>query len=94
MTVPSYDGSAMEPDLWVDYHRTDGAGLTHTNVRNARSGVTLVVGDFVVVGNEEADPAVAEVVMVDADGTVLVRVLAGHVGDHLHLVRKGASRAG
>ena len=55
-------------DLWVDYHRTDGEGLTHTNVRDAAGGVSLKPGVFLVLGNEEADPAVAEVVSVDPDG--------------------------
>ena len=72
-------------DLWVDYHRTDGEGLTHTNVRDAAGGVSLKPGVFLVVGNEEADPAVAEVVSVDPDGIVLVRVLPGPAEEHLHL---------
>lgn len=66
-------------DLWVDYHRTDVAGLTHTNVRNARPGVALQQGTLVVVGNEDADPAMAEVVTVEPGGLVLVRVLPGPV---------------
>jgi hypothetical protein len=72
-------------DLWVDYHRTDGAGLTHTNSRHLAPGITLRVGQFVVVGNEEADAAVAEVMSVDADGVVLVRALPGPAEEHLHL---------
>lgn len=85
----------MEWDLWVDYHRTDGAGLTHTNARHAAPGVTLRVGEFVVVGNEEADPAVAEVVSIDPDRLVLVRVLPGPAEEHLHLTgRPGFDRAG
>ncbi|MHB1444900.1 MAG: hypothetical protein ACYCTI_05065 [Acidimicrobiales bacterium] len=77
----------MEWDLWVDYHRTDGDRLTHANRRHMRPGVDLIVGSYLVVGNEEADPAVAEVVSVDAKGVVLVRVLPGPAEDHLHLVR-------
>lgn len=73
-------------DLWVDYHRTDGERLTHTNVRNAAPGVQLKQGEHVVVGNEEADPAVAEVVAVKSSGVVLVRVLPGPAEDHLYLV--------
>lgn len=76
----------MSWDLWVDYHRTDDAGLTHTNQRNASSGVELRQGMHLVVGNEEADPAVAEVVEVRDDGTVLVSVLPGPVDNHLHLI--------
>jgi hypothetical protein len=76
----------MSWDLWVDYHRTDEHGLTHSNVRNASRGVELRPGMNLVVGNEEADPAVAEVVEVFDDGTALVRVLPGPVDRHLHLV--------
>jgi hypothetical protein len=98
MTAPSsepYDGETMNWDLWVDYHRTDGDGLTHSNVVDAEPGVTLRVGDYVVVGNEEADPAVAEVVSIDARGIVLVRVLPGPAEEHLHRTgRHGLHRAG
>ena len=76
----------MSWDLWVDYHRTDDAGLTHTNKRNASRGVELRPRMHLVVGNEEADPAVAEVIEVRGDGTVLVRVLPGPVDGHLHLI--------
>ena len=85
----------MKWDLWVDYHRTDGDGLTHTNVRDVESGIALHVGDHVVVGNEEADPAVAEVVSIDARGIVLVRVLPGPAENHLHLTgRQAIDRTG
>ncbi|MHB1446096.1 MAG: hypothetical protein ACYCTI_08580 [Acidimicrobiales bacterium] len=84
----------MEWDLWVDYHRTDGDGLTHANRRHMRPGVDLIVGSYLVVGNEEAGPAVAEVVSVDAKGVVLVRVLPGPAEDHLSLVRHRQPSAG
>lgn len=74
-------------DLWVDYHRTDGDGLTHAITEHLKPGVDLIVGSYLVVGNEEADPAVAQVVSVDARGIVLVRVLPGPAEEHLHLVR-------
>jgi len=74
-------------DLWIDYHRRDADGLTHGNVRNARAGVTLSAGRFVVVGNQDADPAVAEVVRIEDDGVVLVRVLPGTVDDNRQLMR-------
>jgi hypothetical protein len=62
-------------DLWVDYHRTDGDGLTHTRVKDLERPLDLHPGMYIVVGNEEADPGVAEVVAVESDGLVLVRVL-------------------
>ena len=81
----------MTWDLWIDYHREDGEGLTHASVRDALPGVTLAPGMIVVVGNEEADPAVAEVVSIDARGIVLVRVFPGPADDHLHLVTRNLS---
>lgn len=91
---PSVEWSAMEWDLWVDYHRTDGDLLTHATVDDLKPGVDLIVGSCLVVGNEEADPAVAEVVSVDARGIVLVRVLPGPAEEHLHLVRHRQPSAG
>ncbi|MGI9053903.1 MAG: hypothetical protein ACR2HQ_14885 [Ilumatobacteraceae bacterium] len=73
-------------DLWIDYHRRDADGLTHGNTRNARAGLALTPGAHVVVGNEDADPAVAEVVGVDEDGIVLVRVLPGTIDDDRHVL--------
>jgi hypothetical protein len=73
-------------DLWVDFHRVDAAGLTHAQVRDASPGVHLREGIFVVVGDEDADPAVAQVVDVGTDGVVLLRVLPGHADLHRHLL--------
>jgi hypothetical protein len=50
--------------------------------------VDLIVGSYLIVGDEDAEPAVAEVVSVDAKGVVLVRVLPGPAEQHLHLVRR------
>jgi hypothetical protein len=87
MSQPDYEPADTPPtvsfELWVDYHRTDGQGLTHTHVDDVEAQIELVPGAFVVVGNEEADPAVAEVVSVEPDGLVLVRVLPGAAEEHL-----------
>lgn len=69
-------------DLWIDYHRRDADGLTHGNVRNACPGSQLESGRYVIVGNEEADAAVAEIVRFEDNGVVLVRVLPGSVQDN------------
>jgi hypothetical protein len=74
-------------DLWLDYHRRDSDGLTHGNLRNARSELELMSGRYVVVGNEEAESAVAEVVRVEDNGVVLVRVLPGSVDDNRSLLQ-------
>jgi len=80
-------------DLWLDYHRRDADGLTHGNARNARPGVTLTAGAHIIVGNEEADPAVAEVVRIDDDGVVLLRVVPGTVEDNRTLLHPLSSRS-
>jgi hypothetical protein len=83
----------MAWDLWVDFMRTDEDGLTHASMRNARPGLTLHVGDHIVVGNEDADPAVARVVSVDPDGIVLLAVLPGPAEDHQALKGSDAAAA-
>jgi hypothetical protein len=84
----------VEWELWLDYHRRDGDGLTHGNVRNAAPDVVLTPGQCVVVGNEDADLAVAEVVSIDERGVVLVRVLPGSVADHGDRVSRRRAGAG
>lgn len=77
----------MSWDLWIDYLRTDGEGLTHGSTRNAAPGGTLQVGGHIIVGNEDADPAVARVASIGDDGVVLVAVLPGPVDAHRTLLR-------
>jgi len=49
---------------------------------DARSGLDLSIGRHVVVGDEDADPRVARIVAVDADGNIRLKVLAGSVESH------------
>ena len=79
----------MHWDLWIDYHRRDDAGLTHASLQDVGTGLVLGQGSFIVVGNEEADPAVAEVVSIDERGIVLVRVLPGSVEENSLRLRPG-----
>ena len=76
----------VERELWVDFHRSDSKGLTHANIEDVSPGVELTVGKYVVVWDDGADDGVAEVVEIDADGIVLVRVLPGPATDHLDLI--------
>lgn len=76
----------MEWDLWIDFHHEDVDGYTHASVKDVVGDLLLRPGAHIVVGNEEADPAVAEVVAVEPDGVVLVRVLPGPADHHLHLL--------
>ena len=82
----------MTRDLWIDFQARGADGLTPSLSRFARPGVSLEVGAFVVVGADDAEPAVAEVVEVRDDGIVMLRVLPGPASDHLELL--SAERAG
>lgn len=75
-------------DLRVDFHRVDAEGLTHTHADDLSAGIEPHAGDYLVVGDEDADPAVAQVVSVAADGVILVRVLPGHADLHRVLLGK------
>jgi hypothetical protein len=83
----------MTWDLWIDYQAKAADGLTPTLARFAQPGVVLEVGRHVVVGADDAEPAVAEVVEIRSDGVVLVRVLPGPASDHLNLVARSGQLA-
>lgn len=79
-------------EMWVDFHRVDGDGLTHGHVADAVEGVAIEPGRYIVVGDYDADPAVAQIVDVSHDRVVLLRVVPGHAELHLELLsqRPGA----
>lgn len=83
---------SMSWDLWIDYHRRDADGLTHAHRDDAEPGIELKPGAFIVVGNEEADYAAAEVVSIAPDGVVLVRVLPGPLDNHRKLLKRADAR--
>jgi hypothetical protein len=80
---------AMSWDLWVDFQRADNEGLTRGNAQHVRSGVELRVGDTIVVGNEDAEPGVAEVLELGDRGFVLLRVFPGSVDENRHRLGGG-----
>lgn len=71
-----------EYDVAVDFmDMTDGRRLW-TRREDVRPGLTLRVGDYVTVGDEDADPAVARVVRVESDDMIELDVLPGGVEEH------------
>ena len=80
-------------DLWIDFQRADDEGLTRGNVRNLREGLSLKVGDVIVVGNEEAEPGVGEVVELGDRGFVLVKVFPGSVQENRFRLPQGLASA-
>lgn len=75
-------------DLWVDFHRIDADGLTHASVKDASAGAIIEPGSYLVVGDEDAEPAVAQIVEVKANGVVLLRVLPGPADQHMELLSR------
>lgn len=82
----------MLRDLWVDFHRVDADGLTHAHVDDLAEGREPRTDEYLVVGDDDADPAVAQVVSVDADGVILLRVLPGHAKLHRELLEANGHR--
>lgn len=71
--------------MWVDVARVY-SGLTYGHVDDAAPGIEIKAGRYLIVGDDDADPAVAQVIEVKGDGTVLLRVLPGHAEQHSTLV--------
>jgi NADPH-dependent ferric siderophore reductase len=72
--------------MWVDFARVYEGGLTYGHLDDAAPGVEVKAGSYLVLGDEDADPAVAQVVEVRPDGVVLLRVLPGHADLHRQLL--------
>ena len=77
----------MAYGLWVDFQRMQDNGRLLARTRNARAGLTITAGMHLLVGCEDAEPAVAQVLSVAADGSIELRVLPGAAADHLALVQ-------
>jgi len=63
--------------MWVDFTRLYD-GLTHSHLEDVEPAAVIEPGRHIVVGDYDADPAVAQVVDVTANGVVLLRVLPVH----------------
>jgi hypothetical protein len=73
-------------DMWVDFARVYGGGLTYGHLDDAAPGVEVKTGSYLVVGDDDAVPGGAQVVRIRADRVVLLRVLPGHADLHRQLL--------
>ena len=80
----------MSYDLWVDFQRMHDDGRLLARARNAEPGVVLMPGAYIVVGCEDAEPAVAQILTASADGSLELRVLDGSVEEHRSLLAASA----
>jgi hypothetical protein len=76
----------MEYDLAVDFMDMTVDRRLWTRLVDARQGFVPIAGRHVVVGCEDADPAVARILSVDAEGRIELEVLRGPVEAHRGLL--------
>ena len=83
-SVHTTEAHKADWDLWVDFQRRDSNGLIHADVRHLRekregyAPPALAVGVSLIVGNEDADSAIAQVVQV-LDDVIYLRIKADSV---------------
>jgi len=73
-------------DIAVDFMDMTDDRRLWVRPADVRPGLDPIVGRHVVVGDEDADPRVARILMVDADGNLELEVLPGTVESHLDLL--------
>jgi hypothetical protein len=76
----------MQYDLAVDFMDMTDSRRLWCRAEDARTGYVVIAGRYVIVGCEDADSAVARILLVDADGNIELEVLRGPVESHLDLV--------
>ena len=73
-------------DLAVDFMDMTNDRRLWTRLQDARPGFVPIAGRHVIVGCEDADPAVARILTVNAEGHIELEVLRGSVDSHRDLL--------
>jgi hypothetical protein len=73
-------------DLAVDFMDMTNDRRLWTRLQDARPGFMPIAGRHVIVGCEDADPAVARILTVNAEGHIELEVLRGSVDSHRDLL--------
>lgn len=73
-------------DIWVDFMTMTNDRRLWTRMKDVRDGFLPIVGQYAVVGCEDALPAVAQIISVDIEGRIQLSVLDGDVDEHRHLL--------
>lgn len=80
----------MSYDVAVDFMDMTNDRRLFARLKDAGPAVVVAVGGYLVVGCEDADPAVARVLSIDPDGVMELEVLRGPVESHSALVSSSA----
>ncbi|MGI8756731.1 MAG: hypothetical protein ACR2MB_12910 [Acidimicrobiales bacterium] len=73
-------------ELWVDDHQEYEPGIVHAHLRHARLPIDPQPGDHLVVGDDEIEPALAEVLSRGETGELRLRMLPGPATKHPDLL--------
>lgn len=73
-------------ELWVDDHQEYEPGIVHAHLRHARLPIDPQPGDYLVVGDDEIEPALAEVLSRSETGELRLRMLLGPATKHPELL--------
>lgn len=73
-------------DLAADFMDMTNDRRVWTRLKDARSGFVPVAGRYVTVGSDDADAAVAKVLIVNADGHIQLQILPGTVDSNRDLL--------
>jgi hypothetical protein len=69
-------------ELWVDVHYEYEPGVVHGHLRYVRVPMDPQRGDFLVVGDDDSPPLLAEVLDRSATGELRLRLLSGRPDSH------------
>lgn len=72
-------------ELWVDDHQEYEPGVIYAHLRHARVPLDPRTGDYLVVGDDEIEPALAEVLSRSEAGELRLRMLPGPAWSHPEL---------
>ncbi len=73
-------------DIAVDFMDMTNDHRLWVRPVDLRPGLQVSVGGHVVVSDDDADPKVARIVAVDAEGNIELEVLPGSVESHADLI--------
>lgn len=69
-------------ELWVDDHQEYEPGVVYAHLRHARIPLDPRPGDFIVVGDDEMEPALAKVLSRDDSNVLRLHLLPGPATSH------------
>ena len=69
-------------ELWVDDHQVYEPGVVRAHLRHARLAIDPRPGDYLVVGDDDAPPLLAEILSRSGNGELRLRLLPGRPDSH------------